>query len=638
MKLPDIKYSTGVKPFTQVNPWNPVKNIQNEMAAMSGFKEVADTVKGIYDGIEQDKALQAYSVSVTALADAEVEAAKNPNPLERPNMIREKAIELDTKARETLSPTSYRSYNNSFRQKSTGMINEFTVKSAIEANTVQRKSFAEEVMGIANKGDYATAKGMINASVMFSETEKEKLITDARVSNEIGTIERVKYSDNPLLISSVLENMVSENYTGPLSGNAREAAIKDLQNALTVSTAERNAKIAHERGRIYGDLKLSVNQGKAGLVEINRAYDEYPEVITESRRADLMVAADNYANKKKKGAELKGLVEWSLANGEPLNNKNTDHNKAVNAYYEEQPTFDLGIELAAKTNIMPDLMEDEFRRLAFLGKPERVLKVANAYEILQRESPLSLENVGTKQNAIYGTVASLYRAGVPLNEAVEVARENAAKPEEEKALLGRNYGKLVSEEPSLKRLENQMDSSDQFDISLGLGGAPNTPSSLAASYAAMEMEYYKQTGGNIDLAEELAFRHVSRVYSSSEINGKDQVMAYTPERVTGLPVKYLRKDLKRQAKAFGLNPEKVIIVPDASTGREKGIKSYAIYEMDRFENPMPTGHRWKPDIATYHKERKAKAEKARKSLDKARKTGYYPDDAYVYIELPWGDN
>ncbi len=637
MKFPNIQYSDNVKPFAPVNPWAPVKAMQSNLAQLSTVAEVTNTLAGIYDGIEKDKAVQAYGVSVTAMADAEAKAAINPNPLERPNMLRERAIDLDGKAKETLSPTAYRHYNAAFRNKSAGMINSFTVKSAIEANTVQRKSFAEEVIGIATKGDYQSASDMIDDSTMFSDAEKIKLRSDARMSTEIGTVERVKYSNNPLLITSVLENMASEGYTGPLEGNQREAAIKDLQNALSVSTAERNATIAHERGRIYGDLKLAVNQGKAGLVEIDRAYDDYPEVITEARRADLMTTADNYANKKRKNAELNGLVEWSLLNGEPLNNKNTDHNKAVNMYYEKNPTFDLGIKLAAKTNIMPDLMEDEFRRLAFLGKPEKVLKITNAYEILERESPLSLENVGTKQNAIYGTVSSLYRGGVPLDEAVEIARENAAKPEEEKMGLGISYRTLTRENPPLKRLESQMDKSDLFDISISPFGAPSTPSSLAASYSALEMEYYKNTNGDVDMAAELAFRHVSRVFSSSEINDKDQVFAYAPERVTGLSTKYLRKDLKKQAKDFGLDPEKVMIVPDATTGREKGIKSYPIYSIDRFNNPNPTEYRWTPDVSRYHKERKAKAVKARKSLEESRKGGYFPAESYVHIDVPWGD-
>ena len=634
MKFPNIQYSAAVKPLTPINPWTPVKNMQTSIASLNTAAEVTDTLAGIYEGIEKDKAVQAYGVSVAAMAEAEAQASVEPDPLKRPNMLRERAIDLDGKAKATLSNTAYRTFNNAFRDKSASTINNFTVKSTIEANTIQRKSFTQEVMGIANKGNYQSAEDMIESATMFSDTEKDTLKTNARTQAEIGTIERVKYSNDPLLISSVLENMVSDGYTGPLTGNEREAAIKDLQNALSTSTAERDAKMAHERGKVYGDLKLAVNKGEAGLVQIDKAYNNYPDVITESRRADLMVAADNYANKRKKNAELVGLVEWSLLNNEPLNNKNTNHNKAVNTYYEKNPTFDLGIELAAKTNIMPDLMEDEFRRLAFLGKPERVLKIANAFEILERKSPLSLENVGTKQNAIYGTVSSLYRGGVPLDEAVEVARNNAAKSPEEKIVLTGAYHQLTREDPALKRLESQMDASDLFDVSIGPFGAPETPSSLAASYNALEVEYYKHTNGDIDMAEELAFRHVSRVFSSSEINDKDQIFAYSPERVTGLPVKYLRKDMRKQAKKFGLNPEKIMVVPDATTGREKGIKSYPIYTIDRFNNPVPTEYRWKPNVDQYYKERKAKAIKARESLEEARKGYPWPKGAIKRVELP----
>ena len=172
MKLPEIRYSTGVTALTPVNPWTPIKNAQANIASLKVASDVTDTLAGIYDGIEKDKAVQAYGVSIAAMADAKAQAAINPNPLERPNMLRERAIDLDTKAKGTLSSTAYRHYNLAFRDRSASMINDFTVKSTIEANTVQRKSFAEETMGIAGKGDYASAAEMIDSSTMFSDTEK----------------------------------------------------------------------------------------------------------------------------------------------------------------------------------------------------------------------------------------------------------------------------------------------------------------------------------------------------------------------------------------------------------------------------------------------------------------------------------
>jgi len=607
MKLPEIKYSTQVRPITKQDPFTAIRDMKSGM-------QMVETVEGIYNGVQQDKATEFGGVAMARMAEIQAEAATHPEPLERPDIVREKAKEIDNEAKNNLSTTAYSMFQKKFADKSGALINQFTINSAIEANTTQRKGFVESAGEIATSGDITTANEMIDESVMFSDSEKELLRKDMRMRQEVGTIERIKYSGDPVRIGAVLENVMSDDYTGPLEGNDREAAIADLSNAFKMANAENEAKAAHEAGRMWGDLKLAVSNGEAGMVEINHAYDTNPDVINESRRAELMMLADRVADEKVKSAELTSLVDWSLANAEPLNNKNTDHNKAVNAYYERDPSFENGIMLAAKSNIMPDKMEDEFRRLPFLGKPEKVLELANSYEILERESPLSLENIGTKQAAVLGTVSMMYRSGVPIDQAVEIARENASKPPEVQLTLQNEYRSFVKGDPSVKRLDSAMDSDDRFDISYGLGGAPEAPAALRSSYSALEMEYYKYTNGDIEMASKLAFQHVARVFSGTEINDKDQVIAYAPERVTGLPVNYLRKDLKRQAKKANLNSERVMVVPDAQTAREQGLKSYPIYEIDKLENPVPTGVRWTPNIEGYHKEKLGKAKKKREDI------------------------
>lgn len=613
MKLPEIKYSTSVRPLTQISPFQPVKDAATNIAALESFGDIANTVGGIYTGVQKDKAIEYSGAAAARMAEARAEAETHPEPLERPNILRERAKEIDDEAKQTLSHEAYSFFQPKFTEKTSNLVNQFTVNSAIEANKVQRNNFVDTLNKVAQAGDIESAMDMIDEATMFSDSEKDALYEDIHVQREVGAVEKVKYSGNPIAIGSALENLVSKDYDGVLQGRQREAAIADLKSAYTTATAEARAKKEHADGRMWGDLKIAVTNGTAGLMDIEKAYDMYPDVINESRRAELMMIHDRETKARTKNAELSQMVDWSLANGEPLNNKNTDHNKAVNAYYEKNPSFQLGIDLAAKTNIMPDLMEDEFRRLPFLGKPEKVLELANAYEILERESPLSLENIGTKQAAVLGTVSSLYRAGVPINEAVDLARENASKPPEEQKALQNEYVVASREKPSLTRLESQMDSDDRFDISMGILGAPDAPAALRSSYRAVEMEYYTKTGGDMDLAAKLAFNHIGRVYSSTEVNGKDQVIAYAPERVTGLPAKFLTKDLKKQAKDYGLDPEKVMIVPDANTAREKGIKSYPIYSIDRFNNPVPTGYRWTPDVDRYHKKRLDEAKKERVS-------------------------
>lgn len=622
MEFPDIKYGQAQKP-TLPSPWTPVKANRAQMDALGA---VVEPITEIYDSIQKDKATQYYGRAMVEMAKAKADAETNPDAVEAPTIFKQNLDRIDSAAKKELSPDSYKYFKNAYQPKATSEHTSFIVKSAVRANTEQRSSFEDDVYTIAREGDMNTVDEMINGALMFSDAEKEDMRFAAQQEFEIGHIEKVRYSDNPELIAGTLQHLKSDEYTGTLEGEKRSAAVTALESAYSDSIAEFEKQRAHQEGRILGDLKVQVERGEAGFLEIDQAYDAYPEVITESRRAELMMIAERVAQEKRDAAYGSAMVDWALTNNEPLDPKDKDHRKAVNAYYDENPSFEVGVDLAAKTNIMPDALQSDFRRLAVLGSPDKVLALSNAYEVLERESPLSVDGLGTKQSAIYGTVSSMYRAGAPLDEAVKVARENATLPPEKRKLLRTEYSQEHTVKDTTERLQSIMDSDNRFDISFWTPGrgAPKPSAAMKSSYMALEQEYYTLTGGDIDAASDMAFRHVARVFSTSEINDKQQVFAYSPERVTGLDVDWLRKDMKKFARSNGLDADKVIVVPDAQTARDQGIKSYAVFQLNQFDNPEPIEVRWIPDVQRYNKERAEKAKKKREELEKAYKEQTYP--------------
>lgn len=636
MKFPEIQYGQ-TQSFKLPSPWTPIKVSR---AQTSVLENIAEPITTIHDSIQKDRALQYYGKTAIKLAELEAQASTEPDATIAPSIVKEGIQEIDAQAKDELSGDSYRYFKQKFDTKAGNLHTGFIVSSAKRANSEQRESFVADIGSIARSGDIDTSEEMIADATMFSDEEKEDLIASARQEYEIGLVESVRYSDDPDAIMSMVNHLKSDEYNGTLFGDKRSAAINALENAYANSVSEYEKQRAHTEGRVLGDLKLAITRGEASFYEIEDAYDRFPDIITPSRRSSLMQLAEEVATKKREDNKLSAMVDWALTNGEPLDPKNTDHKKAVNQYYEENATeenaFQLGIDLAAKTNIMPDELQTDFRRLAFLGKPKRVLAVANAWEILERESPLSIEGLGTKQQAIYSTVSIMNRAGAPLDEALEVARENASKPPEQRQLLRNTYSQEYQIEGTRNRLKGMMDSDNgKFDISFWFKGAPEPSPAIMSSYMALEQEYYTLTNGDIELASEMAYKHVGRIFSTSEINGDQQVFAYAPERVTGLPPDWLRKDVKRQAKAHGLDPERVKVVPDAQTAREQGLRSYAVYFMNEFDNPEPADFRWTPDVQRYNKERAKKARKKRESLEKAYEESTYPwpQGSYYHVDF-----
>lgn len=626
MKLPGIQYSKedpGAVPT--ISPWTHVRDAQHQADAIDS---IGDTIDQIRNQIHVDKATQYLGRSLTELSRAESEAKSNPDALNSPNMLVDAANAINTKAKEELNPNVYRLWKREFDNQFNATQRLLFADSIIRANAEQRAMFKQDVDSISREGQIEIALDMINNATMYTDSEKEAMRTEARINGEIASVERIKYSKDPLMIKSALEQLNSNEYSGSLTPNMRDSAIRDLNTAFELATAEQREAAAHAAGRVFGNLKIAILRGEAGATEVEASYDRFPDVITPARRAELLVLIEKQKEKHVKQANLKSLVNISLLNQEPLDPKNKDHIEAVDMHFADNPTLETGMDLAIKTNIMPSAVESEFRRQAIAGKPARVLELSNAFEVLQRKAPQTLDKIGAKQVAIYGTVSALNRSGVPLQDAVEIARENASKPIEYRNELRQRYEERSRDANS--RLQDIMDSSDLFDISILPTGAPKPSVALSTAFKAAEAEYYTWTNGDEDLAEKFAAQHISRIFSTSEINGKAQTFAYAPERVTGIPQKFLRQDLIKFAHKHGMVKDNIIVTSDDVTARERGIKSYPVFKLNEFMLPEPALNengeqlRWTPDIKAYQKKLEEEARDERWSKGLSIDIGGYP--------------
>jgi hypothetical protein len=622
MKLPSVQYTQGVKPLG-VAPSGAEAILAESQTEATAFNEFSRIAANISEGISESQGDERFADASLTLQNSYSEAMAMPNALDAPTAFKTNSDAIKAAAKEEMDGIAYKKFEQKFDAQSDGMHKKLIVDSTFRANKEQRKSMSSKAMELSRSGQLKVAVGLIESSILFSDTEKDEMYNEMGRQEALGSIENTVYSNNPDLISGELDNLKSSKYSGPLQGRERSSAISSLESAYKDSVAALQEAVAHERGKILGDLKVAIENGKAGPMEIEEAYDNYREFITPAKREQFLSLANRLSNERNDKMMRKINVRQALALGEPLDPGTPDHVKGVNEIFSDDPTIANGTDLAIKTNIMPELMKSEFRRQAIAGKPERVLELANSFEVIQRENPIAVDDFGSKQIAIYTTVATLNRGGVPLAEAVDVARTNAAKSPEERQQYRLNL--KTEENTSTDRLRAMMDASE-MDVSIGFGGAPDATPAMQAAYAAAEAEYYTLMGGNIEYAQEAAFKHLLRVYSVSEINGTTGIgpfkagkpMAYAPERVTGLPIEYLRKDLNKLVKKIDpkIVPKEAFIISDAQTARERGVKSYPVYRLNKFRLPEPMVNeegefvRWTPKVNKYKEFMKTQRGKA----------------------------
>lgn len=586
---------------------------------------IADTVKGIFDGINKDKANEYSNNTSVAMSKAEAEAITSPDATKSMEIFNSRMDEIDAKAKEDLSPEVYDIWKESFDEKITRRRSPLIINSAVRANKQQRESFETSTYEYARNADSLDeVYESIDKAIMFNDDEKATMKSKAHTNFELGRIERTIYSGNAGDVKTMMNYIKSSKYEGPLKGNARAAAINSLENSYSELTAAAREKQEIEEGMIYGNMAIRASRAELTQIEIDNAARKHPEVITASRRKELMMVNARASEEKVDATNRRILVRQAMSpDGLPLDRKNKDHVKAVDEFFNENPTIESGVELTLKTSIMPSLLEAELRSQAFAGSDENVARMANTFEVLQRESPQSLADIGPKESAVYSTVSSLYRGGTPLDKAVEVARKNASIPPEKQGALNMMYQSEAKNIPS--RLKNLMDSSEQHDISFWFKGAPKPSPAVVASYSAAEKEYYKWTGGDLEKASKLAFQHINRIFSTTKVNGKQETFAYAPERVYGMESDFLQNDLRAFARKNKIDPERIFVLPDPITARERQVKTYAVWVNNEFDLPEPVDdeegrqRRWSPDVERYRSiqetKRADRKKKARKQRD-----------------------
>ena len=637
-KLPGINYSAPVPSAPMEDPMGPVRLAQTQTAAAKSIGVAVGAIGDVYKGIKEEEGRNALVEAASIWRRGEAEIRTNPNIEERNEEAETLRKDIEEEFTGGMHSISTKTFKEKWSEWSQIKIDGIATDGIKEQYLIQRGNTETNALNMAREGDLFEALSYLGESTVLNNSEKIKLTKAAKLEFALGDLERTTNSGDADSIAELLGEIKDSDYSGPFEDDNRKVAINQLESAFNTAVAGDIARVSHEREAFASELELGVRRGVLGPVDINAAFEELDangdHMITGPKRTQLMSIYDQLQESLQKEYNQMTMVNEFMAVGGPMDRENKDHVDAVDFTYDNfvrrnsddpQLMFEYGVNLAGRTNILPETLEADIRRMAFAGSPKAVEAMANVYEALEREAPQVLDGIGTKERAIYKSSMALLRGGSDLDKAVELARENAYKNPEEKTNLSQRYSIEFSPNisDSMESFQDWLHSEDQFDISY-FHGAPLATNANYTAYRSMEKEYWINTNGDAELTRQFAREDYKRLFSTSKINGHEEIMPYAPEREYGVEVgnELMFEDTQefyREEKIIGDSP---FILSDARTARDPlGARTYAVYTKDEFDHPKLYDKRWKMDMERANKKLKEQSQAeqdANRKRNKAR--------------------
>jgi len=395
---------------------------------------------------------------------------------------------------------------------------------------------------------------------------------------------------------------------------ARDARIERRMDAEnTAITAADNAERA-------ANLKIAYSRGEIGEPEIEKAAQE--GIITQGTKANWIIGLDKETKKAEDQSRRLAVVSSAITGGAPLSPSNPGHVKGVNElwnnYYSDKIDLstdegkDIASEYVSSTGIMPEQMKDLVHANSTSGSVDQAVSSSDLLARINEKSPQSLDAVSSQAKSFAMSVSSMVAAGTDPEQAVEISRQNAYQvTKEQMQAIKDSFDFNSTEFRSSTRdfLNNKIDDDfDRFDIS-----QPDLPIAMEAEFNHLLGKYIGMTR-DADQARKLAYSDLKSVWGMSEVNGKAEMMKYSPELVYGggRGGDWMRDQLLKEVKDMGYEGDPVISI-DPNTARQK-YPSYLVMVKDATGEIQPVldsnnePSRWVPDYSTSKAGRKSKKE------------------------------
>lgn len=375
---------------------------------------------------------------------------------------------------------------------------------------------------------------------------------------------------------------------GPEAGSQALAKLSqsnlplDLQADVYSKVQSTMNLLRNQKQEQYADdlasLNVALGNGSAGpeqLIQIDRLWRD--NAFSPTERASLIGRVESTYLQHAGDLASAQAIREAMASGTPLDPSNTDQRKALSAAFGEdaretpvgsEPWQGLALAYATRTRMLPNQAVSWVRSAVRSPDPKVAGPAAEFLGSVSATAPDAVSGFDTETRSFAGMVSDMISAGTTPEKAIETARQNvfetnAAILKQRKELYSSGKNALALQSNSA--LDGYIDR--DFDTSW-FSSQPAAPEAMRADFNAQALRYYEKTG-DIQIARDLAWGDLKRVYGVTEVNGVKQMIALPPERF-GVTSDEVRKDV---ADFITANPqgetaaEDIAVVPDALTLR-----------------------------------------------------------------------
>ena len=565
------EYTEGIKAFIDTQKQAALEGTTNQRAA--------DSVGKYYDALAAEQMSQAVSVSAKMNAVNTVEVVKESLEIGMNQTYRD--------------PSSYEeSLANATLVISTSDIPESAKEKAIQEQT--ESLMTQKLLGIINQDPKAAVK----------------------------EIESGDYDS------------LSPDTLNKLSASAKsQSDAVDRQNEInrTKVEVENQKQLNAQNAQAQSNLEIGVSRGEMGFVEIEKAYDT--GVITPEKRTQLTKSVDARVKKMQDENIIVAQVSAAIDAGQPLDYRNPDHKKGVDAFYKNLPdeskTPDVIVSLVNSTKVIPSQVETMLNA-SMKGSPDQVESASNLVARLNESSPEASSQLPEDTRAMGIGVANMVAGGVSPAKAVEVMHNNIY-----------NTSKEMKEVLKSQLTQKDLVSKKASGFKAALGKVSDsfftpkrTPSmnSMEAEFNLIANNYYMKTQ-DIDSAIKLATADIQKVWGSTWVDGKERVMKYSPEKIygNGGETPWIYNQLESELKDMGIDG-KYNLQSDAVTARSERPSYLIMTEQNGVMMPLMVDgvlQRYTPDFSVTKEAKEAEEEKI-KAVERARGARDYIDTGFRY--------
>lgn len=266
-------------------------------------------------------------------------------------------------------------------------------------------------------------------------------------------------------------------------------------------------------------------------------------------------------------------VAETLRAGAPLDPQNAKHREFLATAFDTDtqrlkagsPEWQaVALGYAGRARMLPTSAASWLRAAARSPDAKLATSAAEFYGSLEQTSPEAAGDVDADSRAFLASLAGMLEAGAQPQAAFETARSNVfeARRDVIEARTAAYKDHARTTEAALGKLIDR-----DFDPGL-FTREPSASVALRSDFDRQAAQYFRKVG-DIELARELAWRDVTRIYGPTRVNGAAVVTAFPVERF-GVSPEEVRSDVAAFLAANpreGLTVDDVLVVPDGVTLR-----------------------------------------------------------------------